>query len=355
MKFEFTIELSDPTVNGTYAAKNHLGEETQVTFENGKAIVTLADGESISITDLPIGVTSKVTEKPVTGFSTAVNNEAKNELTQTLVSGGIMFSFVNERAVGGENETLTISKTVVSPLKSDDEKTFMFQVELADKTISGLFEAVHTSAAGSKTLSIQIADGLTKYPLKGGEKLTIKGLPIGMGYTVTEETADGFMTTSTGASGMINKDAAAVAAFTNTRMGSQMLTVSKTVVGDASSEEDVFTFEIRVADLKDGQYGDMAFVGGVATVQLKHGQKAIAKGIPVGAAYTVTETDYGNYTPNVLSYEGVMTAQGAEAAFVNALVKPNLPETGDSSKLALWCAMLALAGAGIVMLKRRTA
>jgi len=352
--FEFSIELSDPTVSGTYATKNAKGEEGEIVFSEGKAIVTLRNGESISITGLPIGVTCKVTETPVTGFATIVNAEASNELTQVLAGGGIVFNFVNERAIG--DDALTISKKLITPLKSDHMKEFEFRVELTDKTISGTFEAVHASGAGSKTLMIEFVNGLAVYQMRGGETLTIKGLPIGMGYTVTETNAQGFTTETENTSGMINKDAAAVAVFTNTRVvGKQTLTVSKAVTGSACSWDDVFTFEVRVPDLKDGIYGDMTFAGGMATVQLKHGEKAIARGIPVGVAYTVTEVDYGNYTPDVLEHEGMLTAQGAEAAFVNKLDKPILPATGDGSQIALWCVALALAGAGIVLLKRKRA
>ena len=149
----------------------------------------------------------------------------------------------------------------------------------------------------------------------------------------------------------LNNAAADEAVFINTHK-SGSLTVKKTVEGNAANPEDVFTFEVVVSGLMDGVYGDMTFTGGVATVQLMHGEQAIAEGIPVGMTYTVTETDCGTYTPDVLCHEGTMTEEGAVAAFVNTRELVLLPKTGDHSKLALWCAMLIMAGVGLMISKR---
>ena len=68
---------------------------------------------------------------------------------------------------------------------------------------------------------IRFYDGVGQVTLKHGEKVTIDGLPAGVGYTVTEDEANksGYKTTSTGTTGTITADTVLDVAFVNDNDG----------------------------------------------------------------------------------------------------------------------------------------
>lgn len=98
---------------------------------------------------------------------------------------------------------LTVTKTVAGA-GADPSLEFSFTVVL-DFPLSGQF--------GGMTFT----DGVAAFPLRHGQSVTATGLPAGIGYTVRETAARGYTTTSTGASGVIEADKTAFAAFTNTK------------------------------------------------------------------------------------------------------------------------------------------
>ena len=359
--YVFELEIPE-AANQQFTVTNGVENQTITLDGQGKALFTLANGQSLTVKNVPMGLAYTVRETVVDGMTTTINGQsAVIEDGKAVFAGNTAqlqkIDFVNTR--GATNGELTISKTLDSALRDDYAKEFTFTVQLDDASVAGSFKAASVIGGTQVEATVAFTDGTATVKLKHGEEVIIKGLPEGVGFTVTEATMPGFVVTVNGANaqsvkGVIGTNA--LAEFVNTSTAAKAeLTVSKTVAGNASSTEDVFTFEVRIPELMDGVYGDMTFAGGTATVQLKHGQKAVAKGIPVGTAYAVTETDYGNYTPDVPGYEGTMLSGGAEAAFVNTLEIPELPETGDGSKMALWCFLLAIAGAGIVIMKRRDA
>lgn len=101
------------------------------------------------------------------------------------------------------------------------------------------------------------------------------------------------------------------------------LTVKKTVVGGDSQRE--FGFTVALAD-RDGEPvsgtfgkgdGAVTFTDGKATFALKDGEEKAIAGLPVGASYTVTEDAAEGYTTAAEGAEGVVTEDGALAAFTN--------------------------------------
>ncbi|MBQ8935488.1 MAG: hypothetical protein IJ049_03690, partial [Oscillospiraceae bacterium] len=113
------------------------------------------------------------------------------------------------------------------------------------------------------------------------------------------------------------------------------LTVKKTVTGGtAADREKLFTFTVTLSESITGYYGDMPFIGGVATVQLKHGQTAAAIGLPAGVTYTVVEKEANEdgFTTTSTGDTGTLAAgETATASFVNAKADeppPPEPTTG---------------------------
>ena len=360
--FEFSIDLGQrisKSYEGVVTEKTAAGQTTTncwVIFTDGKAAFQLKDGQSLTIFDLPVGVGYTVGEKLAEGFTTTILGTQTYGVAGTVKKEATNIPFVNTREVSGEDQGLQISKTVVSPLKADSQKKFKFTVQMDDATVNGKFQ----SKLNGVSEQVTFTNGAATIEFMDGEVIKIFGLPVGVGFTITEASDADFATTVNGKAitsvkGVIG-EGLFTAGYTNTRnVGKQTLTVSKTVQGNGSDESDEFTFEVAIPELKDGVYGDMTFAGGVAKIQLSHGEKAVAVGIPAGVRYTVTETEYGNYMPENVTYTGVLSAQGAEIAFVNTLEKPELPPTGDNSMIALWCALMLMAGMGLMAICRRKA
>lgn len=161
------------------------------------------------------------------------------------------FEFVNNYQPG----TLTVSKTVSAGEGGviDEGKLFDFTVEV---TVDG------KPLTGSYS-DLTFADGKATFQLKHGESKTIKGLPSGATYKVTEAAAAGYTTTSENAEGTISTDAAAEVKFMNTygssvpegrgvALNSQ---IKKKFEGRTWNESDEFTFQITSANggpLPDG-------------------------------------------------------------------------------------------------------
>lgn len=190
-------------------------------------------------------------------------------------------------------------------------------------------------------------DGKATIRLKHGQKIIIEDIPANVTYTVTETEAnkEGYGTTPGNgtASGKIEVDNTATAAFTNTKSVYQRLTVEKTVEGADGDKDKAweFTIELKNADgmalngrfnYKGGNIegvtppedGTLTFGNdGKATIQLKHGQKITIENIPVNVTYTVTETQAGQdgyvTTPDGGAASGEIEAGAdATASFINS-------------------------------------
>ena len=115
----------------------------------------------------------------------------------------------NEKGLNFANQYLTgdliITKRVTGDLGNRNQ-TFAFTIRL---NCEGEFE-YDGDVTGT------ISDGGT-IRLKHGQSVTIKGLPAGCEYTVTESGNTGYRVYSTGAVGVIEDKATAIAAFTNSR------------------------------------------------------------------------------------------------------------------------------------------
>ncbi len=102
---------------------------------------------------------------------------------------------------GGNTGDLTISKTVTG--SGSTTRDFDFTVDFTGGVAGGTYDVVQNDEViGQITFD---ADGNASYnfTLKHGESITIKGLPEGVAYTVSEASVDGYTTTSEAASGTI--------------------------------------------------------------------------------------------------------------------------------------------------------
>lgn len=99
------------------------------------------------------------------------------------------------------------------------------------------------------------------------------------------------------------------------------LIVSKRVTGEGEDGSAQFHFTVQVSDgTLSGTFGDMTFANGTASVTLRDGEQAAARGLPAGLSYTVTEAeaDRGPYTTASTGEAGTIPAGGtATAEFTN--------------------------------------
>lgn len=220
---------------------------------------------------------------------------------------------------------LTVQKTVEGNA-GDKRKDFHFTVTLSDTSISGTFG------------DMEFIDGKAAFTLKDGESKTAAGLLAGMTYTVTETESnrDGYVTGTSGATGMIAKDTPATASFTNTKnVGS--LIVSNTVAGDFGDKNKKFHFTVSLTDAGgsrvNGTFGGVTFADGAAEFELRDDQSRELTGIPSGTKYKVMGEEAPGYTVAGTGSEGTIDAGTKTAAFTNIYTLQ--PVEADSAELGI--------------------
>ena len=274
---------------------------------------------------------------------TKLTGDNLTDLT-ALFTGDVTVKVKNDPIVGN----LAVQKTVAGNAgETGREWKFTIELKNADAPLSGNFRykggsiVTGVDQPPDDTLTFN-SDGKATISLKHGQKITIEGIPANVIYTVTEDEADGYVTTSVDDKGTIQDNNTATAAFTNTKSVYQRLTVEKTVEGADGDKEKAWEFTIELKNA-DGMAlnGNFPYKGGSiegvdqppddtltfdsagkATIRLKHGQKITIEGIPVNATYTVTETEAGKdgyvTTPNVPISGKIEAGKDATASFTNS-------------------------------------
>ena len=117
--------------------------------------------------------------------------------------------------------SLTISNTVSGSM-GNKAKDFAFSVKLSNSNPDGVIPsrlaAVFTDENGKETeKELAVSNGTVTVELSHKQSVTLKGIPYGTAYTVTETNGDGYDITRTNDSGTITKDVSV--SFTNTKNG----------------------------------------------------------------------------------------------------------------------------------------
>ncbi|MCH5198343.1 MAG: Cna B-type domain-containing protein, partial [Oscillospiraceae bacterium] len=220
--FAFTVTLSDTSITGQYG---------DMYFNEGVANFTLRHGQTKTARELPTGITYKVKEETVEGY-TVTSTGTTGEITKNDTKLSV---FVNNRNQGD----LTVSKTVLAKNVDPDEE-FSFIVTLSDTSINGKYG------------NMEFVNGIANFTLTHGQSITAEDLPAGITYKVEEETAEGYKTVSTGETGKIEDNNPKLAAFSNIKLID--ITVTKAWDGD---NEDTRPAEISVQLYQDGAaYGE---------------------------------------------------------------------------------------------------
>ena len=295
-EFTFTLKLDPATPNET------IGE---VTFdENGAYEFKLKSGDVKSFTGLPIGSKYIVTETGDDDFTVepaigVIRGTIGRTLQKPLV-------FKNTRKKG----SLKISKEVDSCVPAEKTAEYKFTVTLKN---------------GDQYLNKTYGDyafdenGQAEVTVKGGASVTIPDIPVGTTYEVKESEDSKFTVEKTNATGTITTEQAKVEAKIKNIRKKGSLEVTKTVVNrNTVNTATDFNFTVTLSDLTiSGKFGDMTFTNGIATFALKHGEKAVATGLPTEVGYTVTETEVTGFTPDKTEETGTISGTASTAAFTN--------------------------------------
>ena len=248
-----TIEYTKPGTY-TYVIAEQAGGETALTFSKATYRAT------VTVTDDGTGKLSAKTK--IEKLTDDAGNAAESTVEAAV--------FTNTAKTGA----LTVKKTVVD---GDSQREFGFTVMLADEDgepVSGTF--------GKGDGAMTFTDGKATFTLKDGGEKTIVGLPVGARYTVTEDAAEGYTTTTDGAEGTVTEDGA-TAAFTNTygaaTEGRDVSTAglfTKTLKGRDWAEGDSFQFTLTGEDgapMPEGSIDGSKTVSVTAAAGTKAGDK----------------------------------------------------------------------------------
>ncbi|WP_415839672.1 carboxypeptidase regulatory-like domain-containing protein, partial [Paenibacillus tarimensis] len=317
--------------------------EYTVTFSNGKSYgytgaisgtiasggtVKLKGGQSITIKDVPDGITYTVVQKDYTAEGYSVSPDNLTITGSIVAKETVEAKFVNAKHLPGK---LTIAHTVTGN-GADKNKTFAFTITFGGAGASG--EYAYTKPDGS-TGTIKSGDTIT---LKHGDTAVIDGIPKDTVYTVTETNySDAGYTTNWPdwrASGIITDGGDHNEQVVNTRMVYGGLLIGETVIGSGADKNQNFEFTVHFPDaIEDEAYpytksdGMRGTIQSGETISIKHGETFAIEGIPSGDRYVVTQSDYSDegYTsePANRTYSGTIEENRiAEARFFNARYLP---------------------------------
>lgn len=315
-EFTFNVELKDASGN---ALENvaYTGSKTGTVSDGGT--ITLKHGQSVTLENLPDGATYTVEEVEEIGYTTTMNDAESTIAEGPIVAGTTAAAaFTNIFKVAD----LTINKNIVGGDTNTEDDVFTFVVTVGGSNVTTYYvDGVEKTAIDGKVLITAAQNAVIRdIPIKTSYSVVETDLPTGYTWTAEENV-----------SGII-PDAGVTAKITNT-YAKGGLTISKTVVGtDAPKATDEFTFTVEVKDAAGAaiagtfEYTGSKF-GSITTgtaneadrqITLKHGESVNLSGLPIGAAYTVIETEHPNYTTAMTGAEGTIAAgEAATAAFIN--------------------------------------
>lgn len=320
-EIKITLTKKDHTAyTDSVSYTSDAAQHDTLTFDaNGIATYHIQAGETLTLSDLPVGTQWTVTETAqldskywrtaykVNGQdATTVSDEisAANETDAVIITN--TYDPNGSEIVPGGTGALSISKEIGKGIDSDTTFDFLIEVNGA----SGSYDATQNGTASTVTFT----GGKTTVQLKGGETLVIKGLPAGASYTVTEQNADKYnVTYDPAAPDKIVKDETVTCHVTNELKNSKpdtgSLTIRKTV-GEGIDTSLDFQFSVTLT------YPNQPTETRVITVPANG--SVIIPNLPVGTFYDVTETTTG-YTVTATNATGSIPVGGTTAAFHNAL------------------------------------
>ena len=177
-EFTFSITLAGDDISGSQM----FGDTP---FSNGSATVHLANGESISFTDIPAGTSYKIAEIPVSGFAGSFDCASGT----IAVNGTASVLCTNTRTIfPGTKEdyaSLSVKKTVTS---NADESNTKFQFHAALMNLEP--NITYQISNGTAFTADSNGNANVDFTLKQNQTITFQNIPVGSRYTITEDGGD---------------------------------------------------------------------------------------------------------------------------------------------------------------------
>lgn len=196
--------------------------------------------------------------------------------------------------------------------------------------------ACHTyNAEGDVIDETNIYSGGT-FTLKGGESVTISGIPEYSTWQVKEkastshgyeiEPVQGELKGAEAETGTITYGTPSKLAYTNEKnKGMGALKISKAVAGDAADSEQDFTFILTFKDeagneITDGEFAYTGSREGIVssggTLQLKHGESVTIEGLPEDTHWSITEEAESSHGYEIEAVQGELKGKAAESGVI---------------------------------------
>ena len=333
-EFTFTVTFTPP-VDTTHEDLFRVFKQEQGLDANNSKTYTVKKGESLLITNIPVGTTYTIQETfngiAATKQPTEVAAEFESgtkETTDSISGTGLNIKAQGkiDRDADGDQVTfynrylidLVITKEVKGEGKPSANTEYVFTLEFSGFTADELDQLKNvmeiTDATGTRSYDKLIEDfradnKVTIYLTEEHPTATVNKVPSGRShYNVEEINSCGAETvevtvgtekitgTSTGFKQMSPETAKVT--FTNTfviKTGKLTVKVEATGEGKKPEAGEKYTVHVELTDKNgdpvNGTYGGKEFKDGKADFRLGDGESVVLENLPYGTKYTVTETD----------------------------------------------------------------
>lgn len=323
--FALMVEKKEGSSWEPYSGEVTSNNASRGTFSISGGLVDIRANEKLSF-KVPKNATLRVTEKDNAGIytKTATGFDSFTNATGTVTANGDKSITITNNVPN--TGSLNIYKTNNGGNSNDE---FTFKVYINEKPYSGAYNLISPadSQDSKDWIKKETADGTII--LKGDQRAKLEGFGPNTSYYVEEVEDSRYVSscTTNNASGTI--DGYVTVRFLNT-IKNTGLTISKTAIG--GSANDVFYFDVKVKLPGEQEYvpysGSYAVIAGSTTeadkiindgvIQLKRGQSAVIRDIPVGTEYEITERTNAKYTlTNSTGASGKIVETGNTASFTN--------------------------------------
>ena len=313
---KFTLQLTLTGANGRFGAYDFT--------EGVPTEITIRDGETVTLSGIPEGTLWALSEVVPNGYSVSFNGPSSGTIDGTIRVTAV--TVTNEAQYG----SLTLKKTLSAAdgaelTHADRVRKFAFDIILSDPGFSGIHGG------------LVFTNGRATAWLSGDEELTIDGLPLGMGYTVIEQTQPAFAASPEKAEGTIIQEGAAV--VINNEVQPREMGSLKLLKTAPENHTESFPFHLHFSGLQPRTEYDYTLNGteqdlfsdaagrAYLSLQLANGDSAEFKELPKDAKVTIAE----GANPLIASYSLNGTPEGQNREPNRTLSTEALTITADQT------------------------